>query len=269
MEPGQSRRSVIFLIILCRIPHCRRHHSSRSVLSTLVRVVFTGCILLVKPEMYPLIVKTGSNVHAALRSRLAFSERSLNGPSKFIYDAIILRYVGIVKEISQVKTYGLRHIVAVAKRYLLLRYGNLSACSRLILHHIGNCALTRLHLHAYVIYRIDSHGVSIGSISLRVEIGYILSPISQMDDILHISTQHFSRLVVDQFHLHISHHHHIGRKIVSILEHSHVPTDFLTIQRIRDSTFLVKPRSKLLRATSVLVTGQCLFRRLASLHHIE
>ena len=90
-----------------------------------------------------------------------------------------------------------------------------------------------------------------------------------MNEVLHLPAKHFSGLIIVQLHCHISSYHHISRKVIGILEHTHIAGIVHTIQSIRDLAGLVHTLLILDRAATVLIICRSLLRLLAVFHHIE
>ena len=282
-EPGCA----VILLVLLRCAECiGTVKLTRSVLASFVCEIVAVIVLFVQAEVHPLVVQTGSYVHSTFLRRLSLSERGFHRPGEFVHNAVILCYVAVFEEIVEVETDSLRNIVAVADCDFFLCNRNLSACTRLVFNHIRNGKLACLHLHADAVHTVHRHSVGVGCIPFGVEIleiavavlavalvaGVVVDdcvPVAQMDDVLNVSTENVSCLIVFKRHLHISRHNHVGREIVGIFKLPHRAGIFHSVKRIAHLAFSVLSVCFLDVAGTVLIFQRSLFRDLAIFEHIE
>ena len=217
----------VILLVLLRCAECiGTLKLTRSVLASLVFEIVAIAVLFVQTEVHPLVVQTGGDFLLTFIRRLSLSERGFHRPGEFVHNAVLLCYVAVFEEIVEVETDSLRNIVAVADGDFFLCNRNLSACTRLVFNHIRNGALACFHLHTDAVYSVHRHSVGVGCVSFGVEIvkcavtvlsvalvaGVVVDdcvPVAKVDDVLNISSEDVSCLIVFKRHLHISRHNHV------------------------------------------------------------
>ena len=138
--------------------------------------------------MTPFVVQSRGNVLALDNLRLPVAERRFHVPREIISDVL-----GVEGE-----SFG--NVMRVAKGDLFFGNRNGTCRSRLVF------SCFRIHFHPDVIHAVNRDGVGVRRVAERGEVGNVSSrsEVSEVNDVLHFSSQRLSGIIVYQVHLHPS-----------------------------------------------------------------